>query len=297
MTPELPSPHQWGWSLFVENQFRNSTGRIDYRHYGPQAVYREAVWAAGPTRANLTPGAAIRIHLQGEVLGLWTDREDAGSTPERRCGCFFTQFSASKKERNECEVPMYEDLCHKFVPGKTDTCRFGCLVPLNLNNYNNFCPERVEELRQAYKNSVKAVPPLPCVVGALLLRGDGYVCLLTPKSGRYGFPCRELEAGQSSREAAAAIVSEQWGCPGHADSVVAHRFGCLTEDGGGTAPAWYSIVLHQVFLDADPATADWTGTEWVPTSGLTSSLHPVWMKLLKEALNNLPYIYTHKEQK
>lgn len=45
---------------------------------------------------------------------------------------------------------MFDDLRHKTSPSDPGVCVNGCLISITMNNYNNLCPNRVEELHQAW---------------------------------------------------------------------------------------------------------------------------------------------------
>ena len=78
MTAKPPiSTHHWTYVVEVENEFRNSHGRIEYRWYSPLAVFFEAAWVASTPPRWVDPSHRIRVCLGGVEVGAYTSKEDA----------------------------------------------------------------------------------------------------------------------------------------------------------------------------------------------------------------------------
>ena len=78
MTAKPPlSTHHWQWTLEVENDFRNSRGRLEHRWYSALALFSEASWVAGPLPSRVLPEHRIRVLFRGQEVGSHRDKESA----------------------------------------------------------------------------------------------------------------------------------------------------------------------------------------------------------------------------
>ena len=69
------STHHWTYSIEIENDFRNSAGRIEYRWYSPLATRFEACWVAGP--APSVPEGKIHVYSRGVRVNSYSSKDEA----------------------------------------------------------------------------------------------------------------------------------------------------------------------------------------------------------------------------